>query len=233
MPFRDIPCFPHTTTSDHRGIVVCGRLAGVPLIVLEGRCHLYEGYTLDDIALPIRALHACGASMLLVSNAGGGLHPRYQVGDVMVIEDHINLMGRRSVGLDLELATPRPARDRLPTYDSRLKQQALVAARFGNFVAHQGVYVAVSGPNYETRAEYRFLRRIGGDVVGMSTVPEVITARGLNMRVLGLSVVTNVACPDAPESVDPSHVADAAARSVPRVRHIVRHVLDQLAGREP
>jgi purine-nucleoside phosphorylase len=195
------------------------------LILLDGRCHLYEGYSADQVTLPVRVLHACGAPMLIVSNASGGLNPQYARGDVVVIDDHISFMNG-----GLPTATPatipdRPVRQSSSPYDEQLLRRAIQVARRHNFVAHRGVYVGVTGPNYETRAEYRFLRRIGGDVVGMSTVPEVLVAHALGMRVLGLSVVTNVASPDAPAVVDAAAVVDVAAHAEPKLRRIVADIV--------
>lgn len=223
IPLCALAGFPQTTAPGHSGRIVCGRLGGVPLLVFDGRYHLYEGHPVDLITLPARVAHACGAPMLIVSNASGGLNPHYARGDVVVIDDQISFMRR-----GLPTSTPasagtsdRPARTGTTPYDEPLVLHALQVARRHNFVAHRGVYVGVTGPNYETRAEYRFLRWIGGDVVGMSTVSEVIVAHALGMRVLGLSVVTNVASPDAPQVVDAAEVIDAAAHAEPHIRQIV------------
>jgi purine-nucleoside phosphorylase len=225
IPFQDLPGFPCATAPGHCGRVVCGCLGGVPLILLDGRCHLYEGYSVEAITLPVRVLHACGAPLLLVSNAGGGLDPRYAPGDLVVIDDHINLMGRTPGVPASRTFAGRGAREQPSPYDAALVQAALRIARRRGFVAHRGVYVGVTGPNYETRAEYRFLRRIGGDLVGMSTVPEATVGRALGMRVLGLSVVTNVAVPDAPQAVAAADVVDVAAHAEPRVHRILADIL--------
>jgi purine-nucleoside phosphorylase len=227
IPFASIPGFPTTTALAHRGCLVCGRINGTPIMMLDGRCHLYEGYQLADITLPVRVLRACGAELLIISNASGGLNPRYRSGDVMVIADHISLLGKH--GLALRLAPGNRLDQALHCsrsfYDPLLVDRALEIARQEDFPAHRGVYVAVTGPNYETRAEYRLLRRIGGDAVGMSTVPEARVAAQLGMRTLGLSVITNVACTDAPRMVNAFHVLDAAAAAEPRIRQIVLQIL--------
>ncbi|MHB8969609.1 MAG: purine-nucleoside phosphorylase [Pirellulaceae bacterium] len=230
IPFADLPGFPRTTALGHHGRVVCGRLNGIPLILLDGRCHLYEGYSLDQVTLPVRVLHACGAQLLIVSNASGGLNPEFASGDIMVLDDHINLMPQPVLPANCRTVLGRTAGGRIvrtgaSPYDPQLLEQVLRTAQRHHFVAHRGVYVAVTGPNYETRAEYRFLRRIGGDVVGMSTVPEVLVAQALGMRVLGLSIVTNVASPDAPQVVESTEVVHAAARAEPHVRQIVADIL--------
>jgi purine-nucleoside phosphorylase len=225
VPFREIPGFPLATALGHRGRVVCGHLQDVPVIMLDGRCHLYEGYSFDEITVPIRVMHECGASLLVVSNASGGLNPRFRVGEVMVIDDHISLMGRRVSPGGSVVVAGRPIRREGSPYDAELVEWVLERARRHQFPAHRGVYVAVTGPNYETRAEYRFLRRIGGDTVGMSTVPETLVARRLGMRVLGLSVITNVASPDSPRKVSAVGVVDAAGQAEPQLHRIVADVV--------
>ncbi len=230
IPFAELPQFPRTTAIAHRGHLVCGTMYDVPLLLLDGRCHLYEGYSAAELAIPIRVLHACGVKTLVVTNASGGLNRQLSVGDVVVIEDHINLMGPAVARCGLDRPALRPARISPTPYDDSLRRQALALSRGNHFAAHQGVYAAVVGPNYETRAEYRFLRRIGADVVGMSTVPEVIVAHALGMRVLGLSIVTNVASPDAPEIVDALRVVSAAEHAEPHVRHILEGTLLSLGN---
>ncbi len=228
IPFAELPGFARTTAIAHRGQLVCGILADQPVLLLDGRCHFYEGYSADEIMLPIRVVQACGASTLIVTNASGGLNRHFSPGDVMVIEDHINLMGQAMQRTLHTSPAPRPTRQAPTPYDSHLVEQALAVARRHHFLAHRGVYAAVTGPNYETRAEYLFLRRIGADVVGMSTVPEVQIASQLGMRVLGLSIVTNVAHIDNPEAVDAWHVVNAAQQAEPNVRQIVEEVIRTL-----
>jgi purine-nucleoside phosphorylase len=230
ISFSQIPGFPTATALSHRGRIVCGSMAGVPLMLLDGRCHLYEGYSVDEITLPIRLAHACGARLLILSNASGGLNPRFRSGDVMIMEDHINLLGKRGMASDIQ-ASLQVSCSRCPSstpYSPALVQQSLRIARRENFAAQRGIYVAVTGPNYETRAEYRFLRQIGGDAVGMSTVPEATVSAALGMQTLGLSIITNVACPDLPHTVDPHEVVDFAAAAEPRVRKIVVGLLQDL-----
>jgi purine-nucleoside phosphorylase len=227
IPFDTLPHFPRATALSHRGALVCGRLQDKAVMLLDGRCHLYEGYSLEEVTLPIRVMHACGASVFIVSNASGGLNPHFASGDVMVIDDHINLMGYAGSSGTRDAMAPRAVGHR-NCYDPALVRQALDIARAQNFAAHQGVYVAVSGPNYETRAEYRFMRRIGGDAVGMSTAPEVDVAAELNMRVLGLSAVTNIAQPDTRLHVDPVQVVTAAEDAAPKIGEMVAGVLASL-----
>jgi purine-nucleoside phosphorylase len=225
IPYRDIPGFPRSTALAHKGRLVCGELGGRPIVMLQGRCHLYEGYTAGELCLPTRVLATLGVKTLVVTNAAGGLNPRYSVGDVMAIDDHICLMGLAGLS-----PLPADCRERLPRpvarlYDAELIQQATAIACQNAFQLHCGTYVGVTGPTYETRAEYRAFRRIGGDCVGMSTIPEVLTAAACGMKVLGLSTVTNVARPDAPQVVSAEEVASVAAMALPKVRSILRGIL--------
>ena len=189
IPYDEIPHFARSTAHGHAGQLVCGLLEGVPVVVMEGRQHAYEGYPLSQITFPVRVLRRLGAGLLVVTNACGGLNPMYRTGDLMVIDDHINLMNDNPlIGINDERLGPRFP-DMSAPYTPALIDVALAAARRGDFAAHRGVYVAVTGPNLETRAEYRFLRGIGADVVGMSTVPEVIVAVHAGLAVLGLSLI--------------------------------------------
>jgi purine-nucleoside phosphorylase len=194
-------------------------------MMLPGRCHRYEGYSLAELTLGVRVLAALGVTTLIVTNAAGGLNPDYAIGDVMLIDDHINLMGAGGTLGGRALALGRPARAMTRLYDRELADRAIRSAQRGEFVLQRGTYIAVSGPCYETRAEYRAFRRLGGDCVGMSTVPEVLTAASLGLRVLGLSTVTNVACPDAPKKVSAEEVVEVAHIALPRVRTILQDVI--------
>jgi purine-nucleoside phosphorylase len=209
----------------HRGRFLCGQLAGVPVVAMEGRFHMYEGYPLQKITLPVRVMRALGAELLVVSNACGGLNPYYREGDLMVIEDHINLMGANPlIGINDDRLGPRFP-DMSAPYDRKLVDRALQVAHGAGIAAHQGVFVAVAGPNLETRAEYRFLRMIGADVVGMSTVPEVIVAVHCGLRVLGLSIVTDMCLPDALHPADVAAIIAVANATEPKLRTIVREVV--------
>jgi purine-nucleoside phosphorylase len=230
IPYEQIPHFPRSTAMGHRGQLVCGTLAGLPVVTMEGRFHVYEGYPQWQITLPVRVMKALGIDLLVVSNASGGMNPLYRSGDVMVIDDHINLMhGNPLIGINDDNLGPRFPDMSCP-YDRDLIDRALEIARKENFVAHRGVYVALTGPNYETRAEYRFLREIGGDVVGMSTVPEVIVAVHSGLRVLAISTVTNVCKPDTLEATSGEEIIAAAAAAEYKVRTIVLGILAQEAG---
>jgi purine-nucleoside phosphorylase len=225
ISYREIPGFPHSTALAHKGRLVCGTLAGRQVVMMHGRCHLYEGYGLDRVTLPARVLCALGIEQLVVTNAAGGVNPSFTVGDVMLIEDHINLMWVGGT-LPLDPAAPgRTSRPRARLYDEQLASEALAIARREDFVLQRGVYVALTGPSYETRAEYRAFRRLAGDCVGMSTVPEVLVAAAAGVRVLGLSTVTNVARPDAPQKVSADEVVEVGKLALPKVRAIVKGIL--------
>jgi purine-nucleoside phosphorylase len=227
LEYESIPHFPRSTSISHAGQLVCGRLQGLPIVAMEGRFHAYEGYTHQQITFPVRVMKALGAELLIVSNACGGMNPNYACGDIMVIDDHINLMGGNPlIGVNDERLGPRFP-DMCRPYDRQLIERALEIGRRENFAVHRGVYVAVTGPNLETRAEYRFLRLIGADVVGMSTVPEVIVAVHAGMRVLGLSVVTDLCFPDALEPANIDRILAHAASAEPKLRKIVLGVLEQ------
>ncbi len=225
IDYDSIPHFVDSTAISHRGRLVCGMLQGVPVMAMEGRFHMYEGYSLKEITLPVRVLNACGADLLVVSNASGGMNPYFRAGDIMVIEDHINLMGDNPlIGInDERLGVRFP--DMSEPYDLKLVADVLEVARRENIVAHQGVFVAVSGPNLETRAEYRFLRMIGADAVGMSTVPEVIVAAHCDMRVLGLSIITDMCLADALKPADVESIIAVANQAQPRLTKLVMGAL--------
>jgi purine-nucleoside phosphorylase len=228
LPYRSLPGFPHSTALAHKGQLVCGTLSGVPVVALQGRCHLYEGYCVDELTFATRVMAALGAKRLIVSNAAGGMNPAFASGDVMVIDDHINLMFRAPSLPHGRHSTETPAGSRVgfvprerDYYCRTLLAEAQRIARAENVVLRRGVYIGVTGPNYETRAEYRMFRRLGGDAVGMSTIPEVVAAHACGMRVLGFSAITNVARPDAPELVDAQEVVDVAACAAPKLQRIV------------
>ena len=230
IPYDEIPHFARSTAHGHSGQLVCGMLEGVPVVVMEGRQHAYEGYPLSQITFPVRVLKRLGAELLIVTNACGGLNPQYRSGDLMVIEDHINLLGDNPlIGINDERLGPRFP-DMSAPYTPRLVDEALEVARRENFVAHRGVYVAVTGPNLETRAEYRFLRTIGADVVGMSTVPEVLVAVHSSLEVLGISVITDMCLPDALEAATVEQILATARAAEPKLRAIVVAAV-QKAGR--
>lgn len=227
IPYEEIPHFVKSTVVSHAGKLVCGELEGVPVVAMQGRFHMYEGYPMKQITFPVRVMKALGAGLLVVSNASGGMNPYYRSGDLVVIEDHINLLGDNPlIGVNDDRLGPRfPDMSQPYTFD--LVDRALAVARRNDIVAHKGVFVAVAGPNLETRAEYRFLRGIGADIVGMSTVPEVIVAVHAGMRVLGLSIVTDMCLPDALEPANVEKIIATAADAEPRLTKVLLGVLKE------
>ena len=233
IDYESVPHFPKSTAASHRGRLVCGTLSGLPIMAMEGRFHQYEGYPLQQITLPVRVMKAMGAKLLIVTQATGGMNPHFALGDVMLIEDHINLMsGNPLVGINDDRLGPRFP-DMSEPYDRRLIDVGLEIAHKESFVAHRGVMVAVTGPNLETRAEYRFLRMIGADVVGMSTVPEVIVAVHCGLRVFGLSVITDMCLPDELQPVDVETIIATAQGAEPKLRKLIRGVLESEAVQSP
>lgn len=229
VDYEQIPHFLRSTAIGHRGRMVCGRLHGVPVLAMEGRFHMYEGYPLKQITLPVRVMRAMGAELLIVTQACGGLNPQFRCGDIMIIEDHINLMGDNPlIGINDDRLGPRFP-DMSRPYDPELIDVGLEIARRENFSAHKGVTVAVAGPNLETRAEYRFLRLIGADVVGMSTVPEVIVAAHCGLRVFGLAIITDMCLADALEPADINHIVAVANGAEPKLAALVAGILQKEA----
>ncbi len=225
IDYSEIPHFPRSTAISHRGRLICGTLGGLPVMAMEGRFHMYEGYPLDLITLPVRVFKAMGAKLLVVSNACGGMNPYYKCGDIMVIEDQINLMGGNPlIGVNDDRLGPRFP-DMSQPYDRELVDRALKVGRQQDIVVHKGVFVAVSGPNLETRAEYRFLRMIGADVVGMSTVPEVIVAVHAGLKVVGFSIITDMCFPDSLEPAEVPKIIAHANAAEPKLRALVMGVL--------
>ncbi len=225
IPYDEIPHFSVSTAPTHKGHLVLGTLEGVPVMAMKGRLHAYEGYDCKQITFPVRVMQAVGAKLLIVSNACGGMNPYFKQGDIMLIEDHINLMGVNPlVGInDDRLGPPFP--DMCEPYDLKLVDMAQEIARIENFAAHRGVYVGVLGPNLETRAEYRYMRLIGGDAVGMSTVPEVIVAAHCGMRVLGISIITDLCFPDCLKPANIEEIIRTANEAEPKLTKIVCGVL--------
>ena len=229
IPYEVIPHFPVSTAPGHSGRLRCGMLAGMAVLAMEGRYHTYEGHSPAETAFPILVMQALGIKLLLISNAAGGMNPHFKAGDVVIVEDHLNFMHG-----GLPLLCDKPPKDLYAhpesAYDAELIEHAQQIARRAGFLAHRGVYIAVRGPNFETRAEYRFFRRIGGDVVGMSTVPEVLAAQSCQMRVLVLSTVTNVCLPDALKPTSGETVISTADQAASKVEQILLGILRQEAS---
>jgi purine-nucleoside phosphorylase len=230
VPYAEIPGFPVSTVESHAGRLLCGRLAGLRVMAMQGRFHHYEGYSLDRVAFPVWVMRALGARSLVVSNACGGLHPLWGPGDLMVLSDHINLIGDNPlVGPNDDALGPRFP-DMSEPYDPALRALACAVALEQKITLREGVYAAITGPNLETRAEYRWLRRVGADVVGMSTVPEVIAARHCGLSVLGVSIITDMCLPDALEPVSLETIIAAAKEAEPRLTALVAGVARRLAA---
>jgi len=228
IDYGDLPGFPLSTVESHEGRLLCGRLGGKTVVAMQGRFHRYEGYTLQQVSFPVRVLKALGAETLVVSNACGGLNPLWSAGDLMLIADHINLLGDSPlIGPNDDRLGPRFP-DLSAAYDSSLRDIARRVAGARGITLREGVYVAVAGPNLETRAEYRFLRGIGADAVGMSTVPEVLVAVHAGMRVLGISIITDMCLPDALEPATLERIIAVANRAEPGLTELVRGVLERL-----
>lgn len=231
IDYGDIPHFLKSTAVGHQGRLICGRLNGVPVVAMQGRFHCYEGYSAERATFPVRVMKALGIELLVVSNAAGGLNPNYACGDVMVIEDHINLLNRNPlIGVNDDELGPRFP-DMSQPYDRRLGEQALAIARQHDFVCHRGVYAAMLGPTYETRAEIRMLRYFGADAVGMSTVPEAIVAAHAGIPVLGLSTITNICTPDKPQGTSGHEVIATAETARHKLLAIVLGIVrDEFAA---
>ncbi len=228
IAYEDITHFPVSTVESHHGTLHFGRIADRDVVVMQGRFHYYEGYTLQQVTFPVRVMHALGVRTLLISNACGGMNPLYRRGDLMLIDDHINLIGDNPLrGPNDERFGPRFP-DMSEPYARHLLLRAEQAALRLQQKVHRGVYAAVAGPNLETRAEYRFLRAIGADVVGMSTVPENIVARQMGIDVLGISIVTDECFPDSLQPVHLDDVLAAAAIAEPILTSIFTDVIRHL-----
>lgn len=226
--YSSLPHFPESTVESHAGRLLAGKLAGQTVLAMEGRFHFYEGYSMQELTFPVRLMQSLGCEYLLVSNACGGLNPQYNTGDIMIIEDHINLMGANPlIGKNDDRLGPRFP-DMSAPYDKELITRLRGIAREAKIDTQQGVYVAVAGPNLETRAEYRFLKMIGADAVGMSTVPEVLVARHAGMKVAGLSVITDMCLPDALEEADVQTIINVAKTAEPKLRQLVVELIASL-----
>jgi len=230
IPYGDIPSFPRSTVEGHAGQLILGQLEGKPVVAMAGRVHFYEGYTLAEVVFPVRVMRALGADVLLVSNAAGGINPQWQAGDLMLITDHINFMGANSLmGPNDPTLGPRFP-DMSAAYDRPLAELAERAAHAEGLTIRKGVYVAVSGPSFETPAELRMLGRWGADAVGMSTVPEVIAARHMGMRVLGITAITDMATGEQVAPVTHEEVLAVAKRIEPKFIRLVKRVVKEMPG---
>ena len=227
--YSEIPHFLESTVESHAGQLICGSLSGVPIVAMEGRFHFYEGYTMQQVTFPVRVMKALGIEILIVTNAAGGMNPEFQLADLMIIDDHINLMGDNPlIGENDESLGPRFP-DMSEPYTRKLSTLAHKTAGELGIAAHRGVFIAVTGPNLETRAEYSMLRTLGADVVGMSTVPEVIVANHAGLRVLGCSIVTDMCLPNELEPVDIAKILAVAATGGERLSRLIPAVVGKLS----
>ena len=227
LSYEDIPHFPVSTVESHAGKLIFGKIGGRPVVAMQGRFHYYEGYSMQQIVFPIRVMKFLGVHLLLISNACGGMNPVYRKGDLMIMDDHINLLGDNPlIGVNDDELGPRFP-DMSAPYTPRLIALAEKIALEEKMRIQRGVYVAVAGPNLETRAEYRFLRIIGADVVGMSTVPEVLAACHMGMEVFGISVITDECFPDALEPVNVAEIIATANAAQPHLTLLMKRLVEQ------
>jgi purine-nucleoside phosphorylase len=231
IPYGDVPHFPKPTVEGHQGRLVVGRLAGVSVLVMQGRVHFYEGYSMQQVVFPVRVMQVMGIKTLIVTNAAGGLNPTFHAGELMLINDHINLLGMAGAnplfGPNDPALGPRFP-DMSEAYDSRLRSLARQVAQENDILLREGVYVGLAGPSFETPADIRFLRLIGADAVGMSTVPEVTVARHGGIRVLGVSSISNVAVTEPGQETSHDEVLAAGQQIVPQLMALVRGILPRL-----
>ncbi|MEZ6047416.1 MAG: purine-nucleoside phosphorylase [Planctomycetaceae bacterium] len=228
IPYEEIPHFPSSTVQSHAGQLVCGELRGIPIIAMEGRFHYYEGYSMQQVTFPVRVMRGLGIDTLFVTNAAGGINPQLDLAEIVIIEDHINLMPDNPLrGINDDRLGPRFP-DMSAPYDRKLINLARESALELQIPASPGVFVAVMGPNLETRAEYRMLKTMGADVVGMSTVPEVLVANHAGLRVVAFSIVTDLCLPDALEPVAIEKILAVAARGGERLAQLIPHIVEKL-----
>lgn len=231
LPYSQIPDFPQSTVPGHQGQFICGTLVGTPIIAMQGRVHYYEGYAMEQVTLPIRIMAELGVQILILSNAAGGLNMDFTAGNLMLITDHINMMPNPLVGPnEPKLGTRFPSMHQ--AYNPRLREIAMSVAAKNSILLHQGVYLGLTGPSYETPAEYKFFRMIGGDAVGMSTVPEVIVARHQNMKVMALSLISNVVGADAQIATNHEEVQTVGNAATREMTTLVCGIIKQLANEQ-
>ncbi len=228
LDYENIPHFPVSTVESHHGKLIFGKLSGKNVVAMQGRFHYYEGYTMQQITFPVRVMKFLGVDTLLISNAAGGMNPHFRRGDIMVITDHINLLGDNPlIGKNDDSLGPRFP-DMSEPYSKKLIELSEEVALNLKIKLQRGVFVAVPGPNLETRAEYRFLRSIGADAVGMSTVPENIVANHMGLKVLGFSIITDECFPDALKPASVEEIIAVANKTEPKLRKIMKEVIKKI-----
>ncbi|MGP1578983.1 purine nucleoside phosphorylase I, inosine and guanosine-specific [Porphyromonas endodontalis] len=229
IPYSEIPNFAHSTAIGHKGNFICGKLGGVPVVAMQGRFHYYEGYPMERVTFPVRVMKLIGIETLFVSNAAGGINNTYHVGDLMIIRDHINNLPNPLIGPNMEEFGVRFP-DMTRAYDRDLIARAERIAKEENIEVRKGVYVGLTGPSYETPAEYLFYQRVGGDAIGMSTVPEVLVARHAGIRIFGMSVITNEGWHfEGDYTNDAQEVIDAANAASERMGRIFQRLISEIA----
>ena len=229
IPFSELPHFPSPTVPGHSGNLVAGNAEGVPVVAVQGRVHLYEGYSIEEVAFPARVLGSLGIRQLILTNAAGGIHTMLHPGDLMLITDHINMMGANPlIGPNVDEMGPRFP-DMSDSYDAGMRNIALEVAKQRKIPLRQGVYIGLPGPSYETPAEIRMCRMLGADAVGMSTIPEVIIANHMGIRVLGISCITNMAAGILPQKLTHKEVIDTANGASEKFQSLLRAILPRLA----
>lgn len=225
LPYEQIPHFPVSTVEGHQGRLIVGTIDGVPVVAMQGRFHYYEGYDMKQVTFPVRVMKSAGLDTLFVSNASGGLNPAYKVGDIMVINDHINMFGAHPLlGRNMNEFGPRFP-DMSEAYSKRLINEAFEIAAKNNIKLHQGVYIGTSGPTFETPAEYKMFRILGADAVGMSTVPEVIVARHMGMECFGISIITDSGVPGEIVEISHEEVQIVAAAAEPIMTNVIKELV--------
>lgn len=228
IPYAEIPNFPVSTVEGHKGQLIFGKINGKPIMAMQGRFHYYEGYTMKEVTFPVRVMKQMGIDHLIVSNASGGLNPDYKVGDIMIIDDHINMFGDNPlIGKNIAQLGPRFP-DMSQPYSHELIARAREIASNDGIVVKQGVYVGTAGPTFETPAEYKFFRIIGGDAVGMSTVPEVIVARHMGITCFGVSIITDSGVPGQIVEISHEEVQQVAAAAEPKMTRIIAKLIGSL-----
>lgn len=226
--YKDIPHFPLSTVESHQGRLLFGDMYGKQIMAMQGRFHLYEGYSSPEVTFPIRVMQELGIKVLILSNAAGGLNPEFTAGDIMIIVDHINLTGSNPLIGPNEKSWGIRFPDMMEAYEKQLVELAEIAGKDEGIQLHKGVYVGLKGPSLETRAEVRFLRTIGADAVGFSTIQEVIAAAHAGIEVLGLSIITNIHDPDNPKPVTVEEVIAVAKEASPRLERVIKKVVDNI-----
>ena len=225
--YNDIPDFPVSTVEGHKGRFIFGKLSDKPVVVMQGRFHFYEGYSMQDVTLPVRVMKQLGVKTLFISNASGGVNPAYEVGDLMILKDHINLIPNPLIGSNLDSLGPRFPDMSIP-YDLHLIEKGLSIANEKKIKTHLGVYAAVTGPNLETPAEYNFLRIIGSDTIGMSTAPEVIVARHMDLKCFAISVITDLGVPGKIRKVTHEDIQKVAEEVEPKLSYIFEKLAKEI-----